>query len=82
MESPNYLNIGKSCHFPFTYDGKEYNTCAISQPSKQRWCATVPKFNRTDDWGVCNPTCNRLEGNAMKYKNNMNPGCINNSVLI
>ena len=68
VKSPNYKNIGKQCQFPFKYDGKEYNRCATMYPSRERWCATVPNFNRTDDWGVCNPECTRLQGRFIAYK--------------
>ena len=69
VKSPNYKNIGKTCKFPFKYDGETYNRCATMYPSKERWCATVPDFNRTDDWGVCNPECTRLQGKLTVNKN-------------
>ena len=43
----------KCCVFPFTYEGKQYDTCIWGGPSASYWCATTDNFDRDEQWDIC-----------------------------
>eukprot|EP00747_Dinoflagellata_sp_TGD_P127000 gnl/TRDRNA2_/TRDRNA2_174349_c0_seq2.p1 gnl/TRDRNA2_/TRDRNA2_174349_c0~~gnl/TRDRNA2_/TRDRNA2_174349_c0_seq2.p1 ORF type:complete len:1071 (+),score=112.82 gnl/TRDRNA2_/TRDRNA2_174349_c0_seq2:2-3214(+) len=47
---------GKTCNFPFTYKGRQYNACAgLDWP--EPWCPTTPApFDFVKNWAVCDTT--------------------------
>ena len=42
---------GAACVFPFTYNGKKYNSCTTVNNSNKRWCATESVYK--SQWGNC-----------------------------
>ena len=48
----------KPCIFPFKYQGKEHNSCIVS--NKNFWCATELKSNGNyKKWANCGENCPR-----------------------
>ena len=43
----------KCCVFPFTYEGKQYDTCIWGGQSTSYWCATTDNFDRDEQWDIC-----------------------------
>ena len=44
---------GAPCHFPFSYEGVDYNEC-IPDPENENnlaWCSTTRLYN--GNWGYC-----------------------------
>ena len=54
-------DMHKHCQFPFTYQGKQYSTCAFERSSGKYWCATIvhPETNEMQNGkrGYCEPNC-------------------------
>ncbi|XP_043238867.1 uncharacterized protein LOC122390202 [Amphibalanus amphitrite] len=49
---------GQLCHFPFTYAGRNYSSCAENTDRGQAWCATAVTGDGLvdgDNWGYCPP---------------------------
>uniref|UniRef100_A0A8C8D4D9 Matrix metalloproteinase-9 n=1 Tax=Oncorhynchus tshawytscha TaxID=74940 RepID=A0A8C8D4D9_ONCTS len=45
---------GALCHFPFSFEGKEYSTCTTEGRSDNLpWCATTADYGRDKKFGFC-----------------------------
>ncbi|XP_071968104.1 matrix metalloproteinase-9 [Engystomops pustulosus] len=45
---------GATCHFPFVFDGQEYNSCTSNGRSDGHiWCSTTPNFDVDQKFGFC-----------------------------
>ena len=48
---------GENCHFPFVFNGQEYDTCTKAPNRNTFWCSTGPEFTgSTGTWGNCKLT--------------------------
>ncbi|XP_077370305.1 matrix metalloproteinase-9 [Festucalex cinctus] len=45
---------GESCHFPFTFQGRQYDACTSEgRGDGKLWCATTASFDSDKKWGFC-----------------------------
>ena len=44
---------GESCVFPFTREGKIYNSCTGDYRDGQLWCSTTANYDQDAKWGYC-----------------------------
>ena len=54
-----YITNGKTCVFPFQYEGYDYYGCtAVKDDDGNAWCAVQPVYVKSDptSWGYCNLT--------------------------
>ena len=58
----------KCCVFPFTYEGKQYDTCIWGGPSASYWCATTDNFDRDEQWDICKGIILRKFNRKKKYQ--------------
>lgn len=51
------------CHFPYLYEGKEFNVCAMTAKGDRTWCSLTYDYDKDQQWRYCkgiNYTCNSL----------------------
>ena len=49
---------GNSCHFPFQYNGSEYNACIERDSPGKPWCATNEIYTiGSGNFGYCSKSC-------------------------
>ena len=41
------------CHFPYLYQGKEFNVCAMTAEGDRTWCSLTYDFDKDQKWGYC-----------------------------
>jgi len=44
---------GKNCVFPYTYYGKQYESCMTYKSGGITWCATTSNYDADKQWGNC-----------------------------
>ncbi|XP_006882881.1 PREDICTED: cation-independent mannose-6-phosphate receptor [Elephantulus edwardii] len=49
---PPETEIGEPCVFPFIFNGKSYEECAV-EVRPRPWCATTANYDRDHQWGFC-----------------------------
>ncbi|XP_075410409.1 cation-independent mannose-6-phosphate receptor isoform X1 [Tenrec ecaudatus] len=49
---PPETEDGEPCVFPFIFNGKSYEECAV-EVRPRPWCATTDNYDRDHEWGFC-----------------------------
>merc|ERR1712168_1559294 len=61
ISTPNGLS-GRSCHFPFRFQGVTYTQCTTAGGYSTAWCPTAynayESYHATGQWGYCGSSCN------------------------
>ena len=41
------------CNFPYLYQGKEFNVCAMTAAGDRTWCSLTYDFDKDQQWSYC-----------------------------
>ncbi|KAG1973404.1 macrophage mannose receptor, partial [Pimephales promelas] len=67
MSSIGGNSLGKTCHFPFKFNGKWYAECTVDgRTDGHLWCSTEKVYHNGGKWGFC-PTKNVSQPNITVY---------------